>query len=133
MNRIAIFLLPLALVACQSGPDRSPGGIGTATTPTNVQGAQEVGRDQGTASATEGVTVSNTVTPTIVNAFGVKSLKIQRGPDGEESIEMTGSEGELIIEGGLNAGVHIGEGQTGTGSSGGGAAGGVGGATDGGS
>lgn len=125
---IPIIILPLCLTACQSGPDRSPGSAGGALTPNSVQGAQTIGNDQGSAQASENITATNTVTPSVYNILGAKNVRIQRSPDGSETIDVTGSEGDVAV-GAANMGVRFGdEGQEASASTGGGAAGGVGGA-----
>ena len=128
MNRILVIVtFALLSSACQSGPDRSPGSTGTAGVPVGTTSAQTVGQDQGTAQASETVSSTNTVTPTVFNLMGAKTIKIRQVVDGETEVTMEGHDEAVVEINSANMGVRFGnEGQKSSASSGGGAAGGTG-------
>lgn len=101
MRSLPILLLLVLFTSCST-----PG----AATPISQGQVAQTARDQSSAAAAETGSATNTVTPHIINAFGVSSLTVTRTPDGGETIEMEGAENAtLSVEGGLNAGVRFGD------------------------
>lgn len=121
MKTATTLLVCLALAACAVP--------GTVTTPTTTSAAQDVGRDQGTASATESGSASARVIPIVINLVGVRKATITTGEDGSTTTELEGADdGEVAISGGVGFVTMTETHQEASTSSGGGAAGGVGGA-----
>lgn len=106
------------------------GSVGTTTTPIQTQGAQDVGRDQGSAQASESGSSVTNVTPVVVNAIAAKKVRIAM-ESGQPTIEVEGSEDAEVEVAGANFGnFNMNEADVdSSNSSGGGSAGGTGGAT----
>lgn len=103
---LCIALISL-LCACQSD---SPGTADSTVIP--AQGGNTVQGGQRQATGTETGSATNTVSPTLVNIIGAKTVKITRNSEGE-TIEASGHDDASVEVSGANLGVTFGnEGQS---------------------
>lgn len=129
-NLLGFIFVLFALVIALSAAGCASGDGGQVTTPVQTQGAQTVGRDQGSAQASESGSAQVHMRPMVNNIFGAKSVKIVADTDGGSSVEVEGSDSsEVAVTGSSFGNFNMNEGtQEASVSSGGGAAGGTGGA-----